>query len=101
MPACVVIHKSSNYTRTYIASFYAAAQDFPRRQLPPAVPRGSVWFYATCPGIYIPEPVELRIVRSEEIPLFYAAEVLGLTEMNWNDTRFDGKYPSRWCAPER
>lgn len=55
--------------------------------------RGSVWFYETYPGMYIPEPIELRIVRSEESPLFLATEILGLTKMNWNNTQFDGKYP--------
>lgn len=55
--------------------------------------RGSVWFYETYPGMYIPEPIELRIVRSEAAPLFLASEVLGLTKMNWNNTQFDGKYP--------
>jgi hypothetical protein len=55
--------------------------------------RGSVWFYETYPGGHIPEPIEIRIVRSEESPTFLAAEILGLTKMNWNNTQFDGKYP--------
>lgn len=55
--------------------------------------RGSVWFYETYPGGYIPEPIEIRIVRSEESPTFLATEILGLTKMNWNNTQFDGKYP--------
>ena len=55
--------------------------------------RGSVWFYETYPGLYIPEPIEMRIVRSEESPTFLANEILGLTKMNWNNTQFDGKYP--------
>jgi argonaute-like protein implicated in RNA metabolism and viral defense len=55
--------------------------------------RGSVWYYQTYPGMYIPQPVELRIVRSEESPAFIAKEILGLTKMNWNNTQFDGKYP--------
>jgi len=55
--------------------------------------RGSVWFYKTYPGLYIPEPIELRIVRSEQSPTFLANEILGLTKMNWNNTQFDGKYP--------
>lgn len=55
--------------------------------------RGSVWFYETYPGMYIPEPIELRVVRSDETPQYLAAEVLGLTKMNWNNTQFDGKYP--------
>ena len=55
--------------------------------------RGSVWYYQTYPGLYVPQPIELRIVRSEESPNFIAKEVLGLTKMNWNNTQFDGKYP--------
>lgn len=55
--------------------------------------RGSVWYYQTYPGLYVPQPIELRIVKSEESPNFIAREVLGLTKMNWNNTQFDGKYP--------
>lgn len=55
--------------------------------------RGSVWYYQTYPGLYIPQPLELRIVKSEESPSFIAQEILGLTKMNWNNTQFDGKYP--------
>jgi len=38
--------------------------------------RGSVWFFETYPGSYIPEPIEMRIVRSEESPTFLATEIL-------------------------
>jgi len=55
--------------------------------------RGSVWYYQTYPGLYVPQPIELRIVKSEESPNFIAKEILGLTKMNWNNTQFDGKYP--------
>lgn len=55
--------------------------------------RGSVWYYQTYPGLYVPQPIELRIVKSEESPSFIAQEILGLTKMNWNNTQFDGKYP--------
>lgn len=55
--------------------------------------RGSVWYYQTYTGLYIPQPIELRIVRSEESPTFIAQEILGMTKMNWNNTQFDGKYP--------
>lgn len=55
--------------------------------------RGSVWYYQTYPGLYVPQPIELRIVKSEESSSFIAREVLGLTKMNWNNTQFDGKYP--------
>lgn len=62
-----------------------------RRQL--LYTRGSNWYYKTYPGMYIPQPLELRVVRSEQSPAFLAREVLGLTKMNWNNTQFDGKYP--------
>lgn len=55
--------------------------------------RGSVWYYQTYPGLYVPQPIELRIQKSEESPTLVAKEVLGLTKMNWNNTQFDGKYP--------
>lgn len=55
--------------------------------------RGSVWFYKTYPGMYIPNPLELRIVHSEKSPLYLAKEILSLTKMNWNNTQLDGKYP--------
>ncbi|MEW8372651.1 MAG: hypothetical protein AB2722_01980 [Candidatus Thiodiazotropha sp.] len=55
--------------------------------------RGSVWYYQTYTGLYVPQPLELRTVKSEESPAFIAQEVLGLTKMNWNNTQFDGKYP--------
>lgn len=55
--------------------------------------RGSVWYYGTYPGMYVPQPIELRIAEAEESPSFLAHEILGLTKMNWNDTQFDGKYP--------
>ncbi|MDD9996225.1 MAG: hypothetical protein OXQ89_00625 [Rhodospirillaceae bacterium] len=55
--------------------------------------RGSVWYYQTYPGLYVPQPIELRSVKCEESPNFIAKEILGLTKMNWNNTQFDGKYP--------
>jgi argonaute-like protein implicated in RNA metabolism and viral defense len=55
--------------------------------------RGSVWYYQTYPGMYIPRPIELRVVKSEVSPMLIAREALGLTKMNWNNTQFDGKYP--------
>ncbi len=55
--------------------------------------RGSVEFYRTYPGKYIPQPIEIRIVEADESPVVICQEILGLTKMNWNNTRFDGKYP--------
>lgn len=50
-------------------------------------------YYSTYPGKYLPEPLELRIVESEEAPAVISQEVLSLTKMNWNNTQFDGKLP--------
>lgn len=55
--------------------------------------RGSVKHYQTYPGLYIPQPLEIRIVESDESPTTICQEILALTKMNWNNTQFDGKYP--------
>lgn len=55
--------------------------------------RGAVRYYRTYPGPYIPQPLEVRIVESDESPSVICQEILGLTKMNWNNTQFDGKYP--------
>jgi hypothetical protein len=55
--------------------------------------RGSVEFYRTYPGLYVPQPLEIRIVESDESPGVIGEEILSLSKMNWNNTQFDGKYP--------
>jgi argonaute-like protein implicated in RNA metabolism and viral defense len=55
--------------------------------------RGSVPYYETYTGKYIPRPLEVRVVESEESPATICQEILALTKMNWNNTQFDGKYP--------
>jgi hypothetical protein len=55
--------------------------------------RGSVEHYKTYTGLYIPQPLEIRVIESDESPGLICAEILGLTKMNWNNTQFDGKYP--------
>lgn len=55
--------------------------------------RGSVEFYRTYTGLYIPQPLEIRIDQSDSSAEKICREILGLTKMNWNGTRFDGKYP--------
>ena len=55
--------------------------------------RGSVGYYKTYPGLYIPQPLEIRIVESDESPQLLCNEILSLTKMNWNNTRFNGRYP--------
>jgi hypothetical protein len=55
--------------------------------------RGSVDFYATYPGMYVPRPLALHVARSDHAPESIAREVLALTKMNWNDTQFDNREP--------
>ena len=55
--------------------------------------RGSVEFYATYPGMYMPRSLLIVCDRVEQTPRYLAEEILSLTKMNWNDTQFDGGMP--------
>lgn len=55
--------------------------------------RGSVEFYSTYPGMYMPRSLMMQCDRTEETPRYLAQEILALTKMNWNDTQFDGGLP--------
>jgi hypothetical protein len=65
--------------------------------------RGSVDFFETYPGKYVPVPLRLRCDDIDQTQMFLAREVLALTKMNWNNTQFDGAEPvtlraSRQCS---
>jgi hypothetical protein len=55
--------------------------------------RGSVEWYGTYPGMYVPRPIALRAAYIERSLTEVAEEVLALSKMNWNSTRFDGRLP--------
>jgi hypothetical protein len=55
--------------------------------------RGSVDFYATYPGLYIPQPLLFRCEDTEATPKQIARELLALSKLNWNQTQFDGSEP--------
>lgn len=55
--------------------------------------RGSVDFFSTYPGMYIPSPILMETASVEQTPSFLATEMLSLTKMNWNNTQFDGALP--------
>ena len=55
--------------------------------------KGSVDFFSTYPGLYVPRPLGFRCDRVAETPPFLAQEILALTKMNWNNTQFDGREP--------
>jgi hypothetical protein len=55
--------------------------------------RGSVDFFQTYPGQYIPRPFVFRCEHTHQTPTFLAREILALSKMNWNKTQFDGGSP--------
>nr|WKN36005.1 hypothetical protein K4G66_26930 [Tunicatimonas sp. TK19036] len=55
--------------------------------------KGFVPFYNTYPGMYIPNPIEVRLFSHDESPQIICQEILSLTKMNWNNTQFDRKFP--------
>jgi hypothetical protein len=55
--------------------------------------RGSVEWYETYAGMYVPRPIALRAAHIERNLWDVAEETLALSKMNWNSTRFDGRLP--------
>lgn len=55
--------------------------------------RGSVDFFSTYPGQYIPSPVCFRLDETSGTGASLAEEMLALSKMNWNQTQFDGRAP--------
>lgn len=55
--------------------------------------RGSVPYFETYPGKYIPNPLQIRLYKNDESPEIICNEILGLTKMNWNNTQFDRRLP--------
>jgi hypothetical protein len=55
--------------------------------------RGSVDFYETYPGMYVPRPIGLTFADVSSTPRAVAQELLALTKMNWNNTQFDNAEP--------
>lgn len=55
--------------------------------------KGSVEFFRTYPGLYVPKPVLLRAQRLGQPMTHIAEETLALSKMNWNNTQFDGGMP--------
>ncbi len=63
--------------------------------------RGSVQFFQTYPGMYVPRPLELSVARAETALEQLAAEILSLSKLNWNNTQFDGGEPITVRAARR
>lgn len=55
--------------------------------------RGSVPYFETYPGMYIPNPLQIRLFRHDASAELICNEILSLTKMNWNNTQFDRRLP--------
>jgi hypothetical protein len=63
--------------------------------------RGSVDFFQTYPGMYVPRPIDIVTEDSDRSISHIAKEVLALTKMNWNNTEFDNSLPITVQAARR
>jgi hypothetical protein len=63
--------------------------------------RGSVPFYETYPGLYVPRAVEILWDDAWESRQALCREILALTKMNWNTTQFDMRDPITIHAARR
>jgi hypothetical protein len=63
--------------------------------------KGSVNFFETYPGMYVPRPLEFTTFRAETPLDQLAREMLSLSKLNWNNTQFDGGEPITVRAARR
>lgn len=63
--------------------------------------KGSVTFFETYPGMYVPRPLEFSLFRGEGPLERHAREMLILSKLNWNNTQFDGGEPITLRAARR
>lgn len=85
----------------------AAPRLFRRGQLPPlrgtvlqlaqdamvVYTRGSVEFFHTYPGMYVPRPLLLRPASDSTDVVGAATDILALSKMNWNNAQLDERDP--------
>ncbi len=63
--------------------------------------RGSVNFFETYPGLYVPRPFEFHFENAISTPRAVANEIFALSKLNWNNTQFDGGEPITVRAARR
>ena len=63
--------------------------------------KGSVDFFRTYPGMYVPRPLEFSVHRADTPLPQLASEMLSLSKLNWNNTQFDGGEPITVRAARR
>jgi hypothetical protein len=54
---------------------------------------GSVPYYKTYPGLYVPRPLGIRPCVANRSIESIASEILSLTKLNWNRARMDSRMP--------
>jgi hypothetical protein len=55
--------------------------------------RGSVPFFKLYPGMHVPRSLEILPVKATSLREEIAKDILALTKLNWNNTRFDSSEP--------
>lgn len=55
--------------------------------------RGSIPYFRTYPGLYVPQPLLLRPAEDGTDLLTVATDVLALSKMNWNNAQLDERDP--------
>lgn len=63
--------------------------------------RGSVSFFESYPGLYVPRPIEFELAHTDATVTEFAKELLALSKLNWNNTQFDGGEPITVRAARR
>lgn len=63
--------------------------------------RGSVSFFESYPGMYVPRPLEFELARTGATVRQVATELIALSKLNWNNTQFDGGEPITVRAARR
>ncbi|MFC4034750.1 hypothetical protein ACFO3J_25265 [Streptomyces polygonati] len=55
--------------------------------------RGSVPYFRTYPGMYVPQPLLIRSASQGTDPLIAGTDILALSKMNWNNAQLDERDP--------
>ncbi|MBX3419019.1 MAG: hypothetical protein KF851_15550 [Pirellulaceae bacterium] len=93
---CEMLSLSKSFTRLFRKGEYPCLRGtllILEQDLGILYTRGSVEFYETYPGMYMPRTLKIEAARTERSLRAHAEEILALTKMNWNDTQLDGSVP--------
>lgn len=90
-----LISMDKSFTRLFRNGEYPPLRGTFLRSEPESIlyTRGSIDFYQTYPGMYVPRPRSIRAAATDRTVSILAGEILALTKMNWNNTQFDNADP--------